>query len=191
VNIVRAPRKAGFVIIPNKAIEDTTLSYRARGVLAYLLSRPDGWQTDSVRLADASPEGRDAIRTALRELETVGYLQRDREQNGAGQWVTVSRVFDEPRTDFQASGEPTPGNPNVGEPGDKPLAFKTGNKSAPLNARQRAAFESGQAVGCRAHGARRGACDECQRTGVGLDRVKPASDTAARSEAVRKALRGA
>lgn len=97
MSIVRAPRPAsGFTILANGVVRDHRLSYRARGVLAYVLSMPDHWATSSVHLARVASEGRDAIRTALRELETAGYLKRYKQQNERGHWQTVTVVYDSP-----------------------------------------------------------------------------------------------
>lgn len=85
-----------FTIVRNAVIRDEHLSFRARGVLLYLLSMPGDWETSSDRIADAGKEGRDAIRRALRELIDVGYVTREKEQNAAGQWVTHYTVRDRP-----------------------------------------------------------------------------------------------
>ena len=42
--IVRAPRRHRFVVIDQRAIEDTRLSWAAQNLLNYLLSRPDDWK---------------------------------------------------------------------------------------------------------------------------------------------------
>lgn len=112
MSIVRAPRPTtGFTLVSNSTLQDERLSYRARGVLAAILSRPDGWETNSDQLAQQGREGRDAVRAALTELEEAGYLRRERVQNLRGQWVTQTHVFDSPTTDSQASGDqPTTGN---------------------------------------------------------------------------------
>lgn len=52
------------------------LSFRARGVLLYLLALPPGTRLDSSKIAAAGTEGRDAIRHALVELQDVGYVQK-------------------------------------------------------------------------------------------------------------------
>ena len=88
--IVRTPRPDGetFTVLSNAVLRDVRLSWRARGVLAYLLSLPDDWRITAEHLTRCAPEGRDAVRTALTELEHVGYLTRRRRQDSAGRWVT-------------------------------------------------------------------------------------------------------
>ena len=35
---------AKFTIVPNQVMDDPTISYRAKGVYAYLRSKPDNWE---------------------------------------------------------------------------------------------------------------------------------------------------
>lgn len=109
--IRRGPKPDRFVILPNRVARERELSFRARGLLAYLLSMPEDWQTNSNRLAAESPkEGRDAVRSALAELEAAGYLRRYRIQDDAGRWRTESIITDEPRDNRgdNAAGYPPP-----------------------------------------------------------------------------------
>lgn len=122
MSIVRGPRLAqDFTIISNAVIRDARLSYRASGILIEILSRPDNWRTDAATMARARPEGRDAIRKALNEIEAAGYLVRGKTRGDRGRWITVSTVYDVPRTPEEiAAGQSQDGFPGPGEPGVGP-----------------------------------------------------------------------
>jgi hypothetical protein len=126
VRIVRQRAPERFTVVDNDVLEDERITFRARGILGFLLSRPDGWETSSERLASASPgEGRDAVRTALRELESVGYLARRKIQDSStGRWATITAIVD----------RPTPENPSSGPRrlGNRPSADRTSAGQAPL-----------------------------------------------------------
>lgn len=65
-----------FTIIANAALLDQRLSFKAKGLLALLLSRPDGWNFRVEWLVNQSQDGREAVRSGLKELEDCGYLKR-------------------------------------------------------------------------------------------------------------------
>lgn len=95
--IIRAPRRRdNFTIINNDIIRNHHLSWKARGLLVYLLSQPDNWRTSSAHLASISPEGIHAVRTGLKELEEYGYLRRVKHQRPNGTWQTDNLVYDRP-----------------------------------------------------------------------------------------------
>lgn len=84
-----------FTILDNDVIEDRELSFRALGVLVYILRQPDNWETNADRLAQTHQEGRDAIRAALEQLEDAGYVIRSRVRV-AGRYATETVVYDRP-----------------------------------------------------------------------------------------------
>ena len=71
--------KHGFTIINNVAIIDPKLSWKAKGILAYMRSRPDDWQFYSTEVSKHSTDGMSSLLAGLRELEACGYLKRVQE----------------------------------------------------------------------------------------------------------------
>lgn len=82
------------------AMQDSALSYRARGVLAAVLSHSATWRVDAEWLASQGKEGRQAILPALRELQARGYLSRTRIRDPRGRLRTVWEISDSPGSGF-------------------------------------------------------------------------------------------
>lgn len=92
-----------FTVLPDAALQDVRLSYASRGVLADLLTRPDGWAGNADALSRLAKEhrvrqrdGRTAVRAAFAELEEYGYLVRTRIKDTQGRFVTTLDVYDTP-----------------------------------------------------------------------------------------------
>ncbi|WP_331454078.1 hypothetical protein A6P39_001875 [Streptomyces sp. FXJ1.172] len=64
--------------IANGLFRDGRLSYKAKGILGYVSMHRNGWQVTVTDLVRVGPDGREAVRTGLRELEAHGYLIRER-----------------------------------------------------------------------------------------------------------------
>ena len=90
--------------VSNGLIEDGSISFRARGLLVWLLSKPDGWSVRSEVIAAATTEGRDAVRSALNELEKAGYIKREKARDEMGRWVTFSNIYESPGPENPAPG---------------------------------------------------------------------------------------
>ena len=80
---IRVEHSKDYTVISNLAIRDVRLSFRARGLHHLLLSYPNGWKINIDHLTSESKiEGREAIATALGELEKLGYLTRTQKRVG-------------------------------------------------------------------------------------------------------------
>ncbi len=55
--------------------DDESLSFKACGILWYLLSRPDGWTLNRTDLQNRHTDGPDSIITGVKELKVGGYLR--------------------------------------------------------------------------------------------------------------------
>ena len=113
--IIRSRREHNYTIVANEVLEHTRLSFAAKGLLAYLLSRPDNWSVSYRQLATVGCDGEHTTRRLLRELEVTGYLVRVRTRDEAQQIQWVSTVYDTP----QAGGKPGADEPADGELGDE------------------------------------------------------------------------
>lgn len=134
--IIRAPRpERGWTDFDNKVLRDPRISYRALGLLVRMLSNANGYRTTVVDLqSERDQEGRDAIRSALKELEAAGYLVRRKYRCDGGLWKTQVHVYDTPQpiektedgfsgvgvlenSNTPRTGKPAVGRPAVGLPG--------------------------------------------------------------------------
>ena len=111
MRIHRSARTRFFTTLGNEVLRDNRLSFCARGILGHLLSLPDGQRGDIRTLADRTPEGRERVASALRELETFGYLKRAVKRTQDGRIYTEVDVFDTPE------GPSVQVAPNAGFPG--------------------------------------------------------------------------
>lgn len=82
---IKKVRQGNHTTLDNTILEDTSLSWKAKGVFVYLWGRPDDWDFYETEVAKHATDGRDSLRTALKELEKRGYLKRTRQRNSKGQ----------------------------------------------------------------------------------------------------------
>ena len=105
-----------FTQIPNSWLRDSRLSLKAIGLLAQLLSHSPGWSVSIGQLARANDCGTDLIRSAVKELEAGGYLERSQSRisNRFGEaiWRTTD-PSDLPSSDFPSSENPIHKNNNT------------------------------------------------------------------------------
>ncbi len=95
---IRVAHRHRFTTVDRAALNDAALSFRARGVLVWLLDKPDDWRTTADVIAQAGKEGRDAIRAALTELEQASYLSRKKWRDSTGVWKSEWVVYEQPQT---------------------------------------------------------------------------------------------
>lgn len=113
-----------YVMIDRRPIDNPRLSFRAKGVLTYLLSRPDGWEVNIGDLENHGVEGRDALRSTLTELREAGHLeyQQKRESGkfSTGKILVYEVPISEPQREnpytVALEGVPQTDNPYTAKP---------------------------------------------------------------------------
>lgn len=133
--IVRAPRPEGnFYVLDKRISEDRRLSWGARGLLVYLLGKPDNWQVFPAALVDevsesAKPTGRDGTYALLNELLAVGYIRREQARKEDGTLGATRYVVSESPLPEKPDTDPLPALPLPAEPYTaKPTQTKTDSK---------------------------------------------------------------
>jgi hypothetical protein len=69
-----------FTQIPNAWVRDNRLSFKAIGLLAQIMSHRPGWNMSIRSLARLNGTGTGTVKSAIEELEKLGYLVRSKEQ---------------------------------------------------------------------------------------------------------------
>lgn len=88
-----------YVMINKGFLEDSNLSFKAKGILTYLLSKPDNWTCQVKDLQNKGKDGRDSIYNGLKELREHGYLIKKPLRDKEGrikEWE--EEVFEVPQT---------------------------------------------------------------------------------------------
>lgn len=139
MTVVTRQRTENFAIVPNAIAEDDRLSFEARGLLVYLLAKPNNWKVRVTDIQNAGGIGRDKTYRLLKELRDVGYIVLDirrgpgariEEQNYIVYDCAIPGQLPLPEKPEQAS--PFPEKPEMGKPlpafpdREKPDAGKPG-----------------------------------------------------------------
>ncbi len=74
-------KKHSYTVLSNSVIRDERLSWKARGIFAYLMSLPEDWIFHQAEIAKHSPDGLASLRAGLKELQKYKYLSISRERD--------------------------------------------------------------------------------------------------------------
>ena len=123
MSIIRAPRKeSNYYILDKKISEDKRLSWAARGLLVFLLGKPDHWTVNVQALINETkgsrkPVGRDGVYALIDELIKAGYVTRSQSRNAAGVLGEVHYlVSEEPLPAQPYTAQPLPAQPRPANP---------------------------------------------------------------------------
>lgn len=94
-----ARREHNVALIDKCGLQDTRLSWRAKGLLAHCMSLPAHHRISQAVLLDAGPDGIRVLRHGLDELREAGYAKYERIKGDRGrilgsQWT----IYETPET---------------------------------------------------------------------------------------------
>lgn len=113
--IITRKRRDHFAVIPNEVANDERMTFEARGLLCYLLAKPNDWNVSLNDIRRAGGIGKDKAYGLVNELIANGYMQRIAKRDRSGRIISHDYlVYDV----AMIESLPFPENPEV----DKPLA---------------------------------------------------------------------
>jgi hypothetical protein len=99
-NIIRKAKNKEnpYAQIDKEMLNNPEISFKAKGLLSLLLSKPDDWETIIENLVNSSLDGWDSVKSGIRELDNYGYVIRKRVRNEFGEIIgSETLVYDEPQ----------------------------------------------------------------------------------------------
>jgi hypothetical protein len=104
---------AGFSWLPNEIINNPNLSWKAKGILLYLNSKPEGWKFNYRDIQRRAKDGMAALRSGVKELQDHEFLTITPERDDKGEIEEWTWTLQWPDPD---SRYPDSGNPNLDKP---------------------------------------------------------------------------
>ncbi|MCL2053023.1 MAG: DUF6017 domain-containing protein [Oscillospiraceae bacterium] len=112
MSVFRVEKTKDYTVMSNYHLKDKSLSLKGKGLLSLMLSLPPEWDYSLAGLAYICKDGIDSVRSAVSELEKLGYLTKIRIRNEKGQLTeTEYTIYEAP-----ASVQPKLENPMLDKP---------------------------------------------------------------------------
>jgi hypothetical protein len=114
--IIKPSKFDHFTIVPNAIFRHEGISQQATGLYCYLFSHSSNQEITINFITNHFKNGRDAVRSAIAELESFGYLQREQlRQNG--KIVAYNYILkDTPATEKPPTEKPSTEKPSTEKP---------------------------------------------------------------------------
>ncbi len=91
--IFRTVHNKNYTTVNNFICKDNRLSWKAKGIWLYAFSRPDDWVFYMKDLEKHATDGKDSLRSGLRELQECGYLVKNQQRTADGSFSNMEWNF--------------------------------------------------------------------------------------------------
>ena len=82
-----------YSLIPNDLARSTEISLQAKGLYLYLRSHREGWEMSTERIGEVLGIHRDTVSKYVRELENLGYLDRQKVFDESGHFAGIAYIL--------------------------------------------------------------------------------------------------
>lgn len=125
--VLRVRKDRNYKTISTKAVaDDDRLSWKAKGLHTYLVSRPDGWKFRHADLVNRASDGKYSVTSGIEKLEACGYLRIEHVRDNGRFAGTVWTVSEVPMASGEAGAGPYPENQDAAPNPDFPDAESPG-----------------------------------------------------------------
>ena len=94
--VFKIEKNRNYTVMSNYHLQDRNLSYKAKDLLSFMLSLPSDWDYSVKGLVSISKENIKAIQSTLKELESNGYLIRNRINKSNGKFNYEYLIYEQP-----------------------------------------------------------------------------------------------
>ncbi|KZL88665.1 DnaD domain protein [Clostridium magnum] len=84
---VKKDKDNPYIVINKNFIYDKRISLKAKGLMAYFLSRPDNWEFYINEICENTSDKHRCISNTIKELEAYGYVTRDLKRSNTGKFA--------------------------------------------------------------------------------------------------------
>ena len=128
MSVFKIEKNNNYTVMSNYHLRDKELSYKAKGLLSFMLSLPEDWDYSLAGLCSISKESKDGIRSILKELQDHHYLEIEKVRGKKGYFEYNYLIYEIPHFIDLDKGNNDPGmefpymdSPNM----EKPIQINT------------------------------------------------------------------
>ena len=115
--VFRVERTRDYTVMSNYHLKDKRLTLKSKGLLSQMLSLPDDWDYTLSGLSVINRESKDAIRSALNELEAARYIRRRQTTDASGKFSSNEYIiYERPEEPEPSLDKPSSENPTTEKP---------------------------------------------------------------------------
>jgi hypothetical protein len=129
---IRTEKLKNYSMIDNSVLQDKRLSWKAKGIMCYILSLPVTWKIYVKEVLTHATDGKESFRNGMKELEEYGYIVKNSIRNEQGRFLGYNYIVIEKPEIMDITTEA--GKPNTDNPiSENPPLLRTNVKNELLN----------------------------------------------------------